>query len=154
MLVLGELPTKYGLSISILERLYNYYNSLGSTASSYCATLVTNFRSRKEILSLTGELFYETELNISDKLEPPPHPDYPYPLNFICSSVNEAETEVSTNINKMEAKIVADVVANIAKKWPSKLWGQRLIPSTLCIMSPSRAQVRLIIMYMYTVEPG
>ena len=140
MLVLGEIPTKYGLSLSLLERLFDYYQSLGSSARSYYATLVTNFRSRNEILSLTRELFYETELTLSNNQEPPTHPDYPYPLKFICSSVNEDEVPMS--INEKEAEIVADVVANIAKKWPSKLWGQQLIPSTLCIMSPNRAQVR------------
>ena len=148
MLVLGEIPTKYGLSLSLLERLFNYYKSLGSSARSYYATLVTNFRSRNEIFSLTKELFYGTELALSDNQEPPTHPDYPYPLNFICSSVNEAENAVAMNINEKEAEIVADIVANIAKNWPSKLWGQLLIPSTLCITSPSRAQVRRIYTYM------
>ena len=146
MLVLGKIPRKYGLSVSLLERLHKCYQRLGAIAMSYHASLVTNYRSRSEILSLTGELFYDLQLRISNDQEPPTHPEYPYPLVFICSSVEEATGEVADNKDLTEVKITVRTLARIIESWPEKLWG-RLIPSSLCIMSPSRTQVSVDIDY-------
>ena len=143
----------HGLSSSLLERLYKCL-STNAGASSYYANLVTNYRSRKEILSLTGQLFYETKLTISDNDEPPAHPQHPYKhtLVFVCSSVDEEVTKVSENKNTQEAEIVVDTMTDVVKKWSSKMWGQQFHPSTLCVISSSRAQVSSMListLYVY-----
>ena len=123
--------------MSLLERLHEHYKCFGEEASSYIHTLTTNFRSRREILDLTGELFYDTKLTVSDNQEPPAHSKYSYPLVFICSSVEDPEKEIVDNTNKEEAEIVVNMLASIIKSWTEKHWGG----SSPCVMSPSRAQV-------------
>ncbi len=141
MLVLGEIPARYGLSVSLLERLHRLYRQFGAIASSFHGSLVTNYRSRSEILSFTGELFYDLQLKISSNQEPPLHPDYRFPFVFVCTDVEDATIEVRENLNPREVVMTVRTLSEIMRSWPDKLWG-KLEPSSLCIMSPSRAQVR------------
>ena len=141
MLVLGDIPAKYGLSVSLLERLHRHYQRFGAIASSFHGSLVTNYRSRSEILSFTGKLFYDLELRISSNQEPSLHPGYRFPLVFVCTDVEDATIEVKENVNQREVVTTVRTLSEIIRSWPNKLWGV-LAPSSLCIMSPSRAQVR------------
>ncbi len=141
MLVLGKIPSEHGLSISLLERLHRQYRQLGAIASSFHGSLVTNYRSRSEILSFTGSLFYDLQLSISSNQEPPLHPNYSFPFVFVCTDIKKgANMEVKENDNLMEVRTIVHTVAEIVKSWPDKLWGN-LTASSLCILSPSRAQV-------------
>ena len=140
MLVLGEVPSRHGLSVSLLERLLRQYQKLGAIASSFYGSLVTNYRSRSEILSFTGDLFYDLQLKISSNQEPPLHPDYLFPFVFICTDITSTNIEVRENTNVMEVNTIMHTVAEIVKSWPDKLWGKSAA-SSLCILSPSRAQV-------------
>ena len=97
---------------------------------------MTNFRSRSEILELTGNLFYQTEIVLSSK-DPHKLDKYRYPMAFVCSSVNDSIEEIITNTDKSEAMIVMNILADILKNWN---WG-KYKRSSLCVMSPSQAQV-------------
>ena len=143
LLVFGKLPSTSSLAVSLLERLHEHYKYFGEEASPYIHTLTTNFRSRREILELTGELFYDTKLRVSHDQEPPAHSKYSYPLVFVCSSVDDPEKEIVDNTNKEEAEIVIDTLASIIESWTEKHWGG----SSLCVMSPSRAQVLVIVCF-------
>ena len=52
----------YGLSISLLERLYDLYYKLGDVAKPYCAHLCTNFRCHQQILNLAHQVAYKMPL--------------------------------------------------------------------------------------------
>ncbi len=139
MLVFGEVPLSCGLAISLLERLYSVYKRLRQEA--YISTLVTNYRSHPSIFELPSALFYDTPL-IAPCDRPPPslHPSYPYPLVFLCSSLDQAVTQVDDNVNIEEADILLDEVNKFAKGWPNAGWGPMDL-SQACIMSASKPQV-------------
>ncbi len=144
MLVFGEVPSSYSLATSLLERLHSSYKRLRQEF--YISTLVTNYRSHPDIFELPSSLFYDTPLiSPSDRDPPSLHPLYPYPLVFVCSSIDQVVTQVDDNVNEAEASILLDEVNKfaIAKSWPTASWGpQDKVMSQTCIMSPSRPQVR------------
>lgn len=142
MLVLGDEPQECGLAVSMLERLHSHYQRLGEVAEGHYTTLVTNYRCHQEILTLSGNLFYETALlqpDASQYPSPPVHPHYPYPLCFVCSSIDKKVCKIDSNTNESEARLIVDAVQKVAKDWPTQVWGNIL--SKTCIMSPSRSQV-------------
>ena len=140
MLVFGEVPSSCGLATSLLERLHFSYKRLRQ--ESYISTLVTNYRSHPDIFELPSSLFYDTPLiSPSDRDPPSLHPLYPYPLVFVCSSIDQVVTQVDDNVNEAEASILLDEVNKFAKSWPTASWGPVDL-SQACIMSPSRPQVR------------
>ena len=139
MLVLGDEPLKYGLATSLLERLHSLYKRL--RRESYISTLVTNYRSHHDIVELPSALFYETPLIApKDRAPPPLHPNYRYPLHFICSSVDEAMCQFDANTNRNEANILLDEVNAFARNWPIGSWGPQDLSQT-CLMSLARPQV-------------
>ncbi|XP_064395053.1 probable helicase with zinc finger domain isoform X3 [Halichondria panicea] len=146
MLVFGEVPSSYSLATSLLERLHSSYKRLRQEF--YISTLVTNYRSHPDIFELPSSLFYDTPLiSPSDRDPPSLHPLYPYPLVFVCSSIDQVVTQVDDNVNEAEASILLDEVNKfaIAKSWPTASWGpQDKVMSQTCIMSPSRPQLTMI----------
>ena len=145
MLVLGEDPQKFGLSTSLLERLYSLYHSpqLKDVAKSYCAHLVTNYRCHRQILSLAQQVAYRMEL----KCEVPDstaHPRTNFPLQFICSSINAMVESTESNINESEVKIALKAASEYFLYWPDHRWGKKDI-SQFCFLSPSRGQVCITI---------
>ena len=140
MLVLGPIAQKNGLAVSLLERLHKLYKSLGEVAKHHHVTLVTNYRCHQEIFSLSGNLFYETLLKLPDNTPPPPaHPRFPYPLVFICSSVDDEVKKVDSNTNEEEIAVIINTIERIIRPWPVQ-WGAPDLRQ-LCIMSPTRSQV-------------
>ena len=140
MLVFGEVPSSCGLATSLLERLHSSYKLL--CQQFYTSTLLTNYRSHPDIFELHSSLFYDTPLiSPSDRDPPSLHPLYPYPLVFVCSSMDHFVTQ-DDYVNEDEASILLDEVNKfaIAKNWPTASWGPQDMSQT-CIMSPSRPQV-------------
>ena len=139
MLVLGDEAQRYGLGISLLERLHNHYRALGAVTNQYIAHLVTNYRCHSSILSLSERLFYRAPL----KCEVPPkstHPDAPFPLVFVCSSIDGSIQLVNESFNEDEALIALKEVAKYANRWPDDRWGSKDFSQT-CFISPTRSQV-------------
>ncbi len=143
MLVLGKQAQENGLAVSLLERLQNRYERLGKAAQ-YCVTLVTNYRSHSGVLNLAAELFYDTPLRCWDqqKADASAHPDALFPLQFVCSCIDDTARSVSESTNEDEARLVLNQVCKYAAKWPVEGWGQNDL-SQLCFISPTRRQVSL-----------
>lgn len=141
MLVLGEDAQKYGLSTSLLERLYSLYHEPGlkNVSQPYRTHLITNFRCHRHILSLAQQIAYKMplECKVPDTAA---HPDVAFPLWFICSSINDAEKPSKGNTNMGEIEVALREASRIFMKWPVNRWGKR-DPSQFCFLSPSRGQV-------------
>ena len=139
MLVLGEEARKHGLAISMLERLLSFYHSASSPPDfkKMVSFLDRCHRCHQQILNLSARLFYKTDLKIPENDPLVYHPKFQYPIQFICSSINETELSKTTR-NHEEAKIILDYALKIIRNWPKKAWGDDL---DMCIMSPSRSQV-------------
>ena len=140
MLVLGEEPQKYGgLSVSLLERLYDLYQELGDVAKPYCAHLSTNFRCHSAILNLARQVAYKTTLrcNVPDFSA---HPDAPFPLLFVCTSLDHNVKETKDSLSRVEVSAALNEASRIFMKWPDSTWGKRDV-GEICFLSPCRGQV-------------
>ena len=143
MLVLGDEAQENGLAVSLLERLQKRYEMMGVVAKPYCATLVTNYRCHEKIVELAEKLFYKTSLMCSVNSNST-HPDAPFPLCFICSSVDDRMKYVRNAKNYKEAEIALLEAANLAETWPVDGWGPKNL-SEACFMSTARSQVSLVL---------
>lgn len=142
MLVLGDEPQDNGLAVSLLERLQNCYQELGAAAQQHCVTLVTNYRCHSGIIQLAAELFYETPLHCWDqqKTDSSAHPDAPFPLQFVCSSIDDTVSSIAESANESEARIALNQAHNYAAKWPVEGWGPPDL-NQVCFVSTTRSQV-------------
>ena len=126
LLVLGEVATKYGLGVSLLERLHKTYNddTFIDASTAHCATLLKNYRCHHAIVSLPSYLFYNSALlTAGNRATSRLHPQAKYPLHFICSSLSDKQ-EVKDGINKVEVILLLNEVAKYVNDWP-KNWGQK-----------------------------
>ena len=141
LLVLGKEARKYGLSISLLQRLHEQYQKIGEDTTS----LLTNYRSHSGLLMLPSSLFYGSTLQcrVPDSKS---HPLAPYPLVFVCSSTKQYSAVNNKSTDQTEAEaLVEQVKKYITDSWPTTVWGrQDDPPGKVCIMTPSPTQV-----YMY-----
>lgn len=138
MLVLGQEASQHGLALSLLERLQRCYANSGAPAAvCYTSSLNTNYRSHRAILKLAEELFYKIPMTCTVP-ESSTHPSTPYPLIFVCSSIDEAVTAVSQAYNEGEALITLQQVVDLMRSWPV---GGPTSPQELCLVSPHRSQV-------------
>ena len=130
--MLGKEARGNGLAISLLERLQQVYKAIGGEANDYHTTLVTNYRCHPKILTMT-EVHYELPL----KHDKPYHSDGPFPLLFVCSSIeSEQECDTSSSRNEMEVRITLGEVDKLSNPWPSG-WDD----TKVCFVSPKRSQV-------------
>ena len=125
------------------------YTQSGASAASYIIKLVTNYRCHQDILSLAEKLSYHIQLkSVVSAIST--HPEATFPLVFVCSVLkNPLPSE--NPVNEMEARIVIEQVQKFAPGWPQDFWGAKLDPSQICLMSPSRTQVRIIV-FLYGVH--
>jgi serine/threonine protein kinase len=139
MLVLGEEPQKYGLAVSLLERLYDLYQELGEVAKPYTAHLSTNFRCHSEIVNLARQVAYKSPL----KCDVPDHSAHPhalFPLGFVCTSLDCSVTETNDSIDEVEVKAALKEASRFFMHWPDPIWGPRDLRQ-ICFLSPCRGQV-------------
>ena len=144
MLVLGEEPQRYGLSISLLERLYDHYQELEDVAKPYCAHLTTNFRCLPAIVNLARQVAYKTPLTCN-VAEQSTHPDAPFPLRFVCTSLNHNVKETKDSLCKVEVAAALEEASRFFMKWPDDIWGRRDLKQ-VCFLSPCRGQVCVNVM--------
>ena len=138
LLVLGEEARDNGLNQSLLERLQNLYKKTPHMSSHCCASLLTNYRCHKEIVHFSSNLFYEESLQcqVPDWVT---HPVAPFPLLFVCSSVDENVQLINDNKNEHEARIVLEQVAKFVRNWPVE-WDEKDL-NKMCIVTNTRSQV-------------
>ena len=132
MLVLGEEAQVYGLKASLLERLQDRYEKFGDRTNVFKATLQKNFRCQKDILKFASDLFYNSSVKVSHTcLKICPHPDFSYPLVFVCTSIKELR-HYEQNVNQDEAALLMDTLMKNLKQKETR---------SVCVMSSSRRQV-------------
>ena len=137
LLVLGDLPKKNGLNVSLLQRLEKQYSLCGGQQS--IATLSTNYRCHPEILNLVGKLFYNSSIKWNDYETPPvTHRRFPYPLVFVCSSLDE-DVISSSDCTEHEADVIVQKTLEVAKGCPSS-WSKQPM-SEFFVISPCEEQV-------------
>lgn len=120
-----------------MERLYESYRESNSLETHY-AELLTNYRCHSGLLMLPSHLFYESTLLC--RANAPAHPLSPFPLVFVCSSMNKDYSK--DGLDRDEIDCLIKQVDKHVQKWPST-WGERDLKS-LCIMSPSANQVSIL----------
>ena len=130
--MLGEEARHYGLKESLLERLQRHYKTFGDKASILQATLQTNFRCQEDILRFASELFYNSSVKVSRISKSiQPHPEFPYPLVFVCTSDKELRNYENT-VNEKEADLLMNLLMDHIRQNKTK---------NVCVMSSSRGQV-------------
>ena len=143
LLVLGEEAQDNGLNKSLLERLQNLYKKTPHMSLHCCASLLTNYRCHKEIVQFSSSLFYEESLQcqVSNRVT---HPAAPFPMLFICSSVDESVQLISDDKNENEARIVLEQVSKFVRDWPAYIpeWGKKDL-NKICIVTNTRSQVSI-----------
>ena len=113
--MLGEEAREHGLKYSLLERLYDIYQSYGGYAQDYIVKLNVNYRCHQDIMKIPNKLFYDNKVNLQPACVQGQHPDAqalpdtPYPLVFLCTS--------------MGSESYADTEANELLKYLTKCWG-------------------------------
>ena len=125
--------------MSLLERLLEHYEKLsGPDINHLRATLRTNYRCVKEILELPSSLFYQSKL-IPAARGILPHPKAPYPLVFVCSSLQKVTKCVESDTSDIEARILIRKMIELLDPWPRE-WRYRCLED-VCVMAISRRQV-------------
>jgi exoribonuclease R/predicted ribonuclease YlaK len=142
VLVLGVEARRNGLSTSLLERLHNNFSA--DEQKSCVFSLLQNYRSHSGLLMLPSALFYKSTLqcNVPDAKA---HPLAPFPLVFVCSSIEDTDTANAIGTDEKEAEtLVKSVKKYIYNSWPEE-WGESYdFTGTVCIMTPSATQRNLI----------
>ena len=131
--MLGDEPQQLGLGVSLLERLVRAYNNVGKTSQEYIANLCTNYRCHKDILELPSQLFYGSALIPQSTATT--HPDAPYPLIFVCSSVADTQ-QIADDTSDIEATVLINQLYQFCKRGDTKVF----LKGT-CFMALSRRQV-------------
>jgi len=137
LLVLGEEAQENGLKSSLLERLQSHYKKIGDKTATLQASLQTNFRCHKHILSFASELFYGSHVKTSricKRIQP--HPDFPYPLVFVCSSKDKI-SNYESSVNEEEAYLLLNKLVELSTCLQDSCGG------TICVLSSSRGQVHM-----------
>ena len=120
------------------------------TLSLQCVELNVNYRAHREIMNLASKLFYNCSLSsmVSDSIS---HPDAPYPLLFVCSSLDDTIKQVQRDTDETEARLILNQVLKFIDRWPTKQWGPKNLRS-ICIITPTRHQVRMAPVVRYVAQ--
>ena len=76
------------------------------------------------------------------------HPEAKFPLVFVCSELTSPSLPTESQVNEPEGKVIIEQLEKYCSGWPKDSWGAKLDPSQICVMSPSRTQVRIICYYL------
>lgn len=128
--MLGDDARRYGLKLSLFERLHAMYTEKGDCTQTHSITLLTNYRCHHTILSLPSYLFYESALLTN--AEGSTHCSL-NGLRFICSSLNAVVQEIKSNFNMLEITMLMDEALKYVKTSPQSL--------KICIMVATNYEV-------------
>ena len=95
------------------------------------------------ILRLPSILLYECLL-LPRAADSVPHPEAPYPVLFICSSMDKSQTNMSTS-DIDEANLVVEKANQYLSQWPD-CWG-KFYADQVCILARTHQQVRSLLSY-------
>lgn len=115
--VVSDKARDNGLGSSLLERLFDWYKrTTGQLTKSHTATLLTNYRCHPSILMMASSLFYEGTLVSRSSSEA--HPLAPYPIVFVCTSMNQNGFENCPTENVEEALLLINKMIEYIISWP------------------------------------
>ena len=116
--VCSDFARENGLGTPLLERLFSHYKSLETSKTSrlHTSTLLTNYRCHPSILMLSSSLFYECAL--LSRSTSIPHPNAPYPLVFVCTSLQQSGFADLPDKCEREADILLARAIEFLKSWP------------------------------------
>jgi superfamily I DNA and/or RNA helicase len=116
-------------NLSIVERLYGYYEHVATLSSSRGIALPrcllkTNYRNHSEILSFISSVYYGgSNVLVSRSNQPTSQPGSP--LNFYAACGQEMQDQSSTSwYNLAEINEVVERVYDLYQSWPAS-WGER-----------------------------
>ena len=92
------------------------------------------------ILRLPSNLFYDCCL-LTRSVDSDPHPKAPYPLVFVCSSMDKTQSNKNA-WDAEEAKKILQSASSYLSTWP-KTWGT-FAEREVCILASSHQQVRVV----------
>ena len=144
---MGEEARKYGLHISLLERLMRRYEMMGSVAASYVTKLSVNYRSHQSLFALP-KLFYENlEMNMDKSLR---GCDIPAGYSFVCCDSKAVPEYIDPDHPLIEASIVLEEVLYYleAMKRSNGIFNTKQV----CIITSTRKQVLFYNVAILTVS--
>lgn len=135
--MIGEEPRKYGLAVSLIERLHKLYKKCENSAQDYLCELTENHRCHIEIVKFCNKHFYDG-VRLTSNIE-----ETKFPLQFVCSSMElKMDPTEHSRVYKEEAAIVVEELCKVYEYWPKDRWGQEKDCSQIVIAASTRAQVR------------
>ncbi|XP_052069643.1 probable helicase with zinc finger domain [Mytilus californianus] len=112
--IYSDFGKQQGFDRSLLERLYDLYPDKCPCSMMLCE----NYRSHREIIDFTSDLFYDHLLVASGNQ--PPHPKY-HPLTFFTVRGEDLQHQNSTGFyNVSEIYEVIDRVTDLKNNWPEE----------------------------------
>ena len=136
---MGKEAKKFGLNISLLERLLMKYEEIGSVATRYITKLSINYRSHNSLIDLPN-LFYENlEINLDRSLQ---KCSGPTGYSFVSADSRLVEQYDDPDQQWVEACIVLEEVRSYLERM--KHINPRFNPRhDVCIITSTRKQVHL-----------
>lgn len=141
--MLGDEAKSSGLDISLLERLMNSYEQLGSIADTYVTRLTMNYRSHESLLVLP-ELFYGP-IATSDIKPYWQHHTGPAGYYFVCSDSRLVPEGIDPDQPLVEACIVLEQVLLYLREVEKDEEKVRRTRNRICVISSTRKQVAIIL---------
>ncbi|XP_019859428.1 PREDICTED: probable helicase with zinc finger domain [Amphimedon queenslandica] len=140
ILVLGEEAKKFGLNVSLLQRLLGKYEEIGSGATRYVTKLSVNYRSHNSLIELPN-LFYENlEINPDKEFQ---KCSGPTGYRFVSANSRLVEHYDDPDQQGVEARIVLEQVRKYLDKM--KQINPKFNPRhDVCIITSTRKQLNRI----------
>ncbi|KAF3696908.1 putative helicase mov-10-B.2 [Channa argus] len=146
---------KYGMGVSLLERLMNdfslYQKDQGVFNSCFVTKLLRNYRSHPTILKIPNDLFYDGELQVCAneilrnsycRWEHLPKKDFPVIFHGV-TGVDEREASSPSFFNISEVEILMEYVKKLLETHGKKGLAT-IAPKDIGIIAPYRKQVQKI----------
>ncbi|XP_068454650.1 putative helicase mov-10-B.2 [Clinocottus analis] len=156
---------KYGMGVSLLERLMKDFSLYGQDEgvfnNRYVTKLLRNYRSHPAILKVPNELFYDEELlccademmrNSYCRWEYLKKQDFPVIFKGV-TGVDDREASSPSFFNVAEVEVLMDYVKKLLQTDGKKGLG-RISPKDIGIIAPYRKQVQKIRKALKEVEKG
>uniref|UniRef100_A0A3Q3WG00 RNA helicase n=1 Tax=Mola mola TaxID=94237 RepID=A0A3Q3WG00_MOLML len=146
---------KYGMGLSLLERLMNdfplYQKNEGVFNNHFVTKLLHNYRSHPAILKIPNELFYDGELQVcADEIlrnsycywEYLPKPGFPVIFHGV-TGIDAREASSPSFFNVAEVEVMMDYVKKLLQTHGKKGLAT-ILPKDIGIIAPYRKQVQKI----------
>lgn len=114
----------------------------------FMSSFIILSHSLSAILRLPSILLYDHSL-LTRATDSSPHPKAPYPVMFVCSSMDKTQTSMST-FDVDEARLVVETANHYLSQWPD-CWSKFQVDQA-CILARTHKQV-INCCFMYRLAP-